>query len=112
VGLFDRLQKEIEIHEKGGGVTVADVLTLPEPQRKVMSMIIRRRLMTFDELIEVTKEDAEDLTKALAELVEMGYLLEADVSGVLQYKVIFSRKRGRKVPFNVWDTLGGRVEKE
>ncbi len=109
MGLFDRLQKEIEIHEKGGGVTVADVLMLPPPLRKIMNLVMRLRVISPEELAEATGQGEEELAQNLASLVEKGYLLEIDVSGERKYKVIFSRKRGRHVPLNVWDTLGERL---
>lgn len=112
MGLFDRIQKEIEIHEKGGGVSVIDVLELPPRLRKIMNLVMRRRLVSLEELVEATEQAPEQVRDCLSRLMDKGYLLEIERGEECQYRVIFSRKRGRKVPLNVWDTLGGRVGEE
>ena len=55
----------------------------------------------------VQREAAAD---QMADLVEKGYLREMEVAGEFKYKVIFARKRGRRVPLDLWQSLGDRVE--
>ena len=109
-GLFRRLQEDLEIQEQGGGLTPADTLMLPDPLRKVVNLVTRRRVMTVDDLVEATGASAEDMAGRLAELVEKGFVREMEVAGELQYKVIFARKRGRHVPLNLWSSLGEKTE--
>jgi hypothetical protein len=109
-GLFRRLQEEIEIQEEGGGITTADVLMLPAPLREIINLVTRRRVMTRAELMAETGVSEEELVDRVAQLVEKGYLREMEVAGEFKYKVIFARKRGRRVPLNLWQSLGDRVE--
>jgi predicted HTH transcriptional regulator len=109
-GLFRRLQEDLEIQEEGGGLTPADTLMLPDPLRKVVNLITRRRVMTVPELAEATGASSEEIAARLAELVEKGFVREMEVAGELKYKVIFARKRGRHVPLDLWASLGDKVE--
>jgi len=41
-GLLDRLNKEMEAREKASALSMADVLTLPDAQRKLFNWMMRQ----------------------------------------------------------------------
>jgi len=43
-------------------------------------------------------------------LVEKGYLRTFEVEGEQHYKAFLARRRRRKVPLNIWEALGDKVE--
>ncbi|HEX2988059.1 MAG TPA: hypothetical protein VHS06_07815 [Chloroflexota bacterium] len=42
MGVFDRLQDEMVAREKAAGLTMADVLSLPDPERRLFNWVMRR----------------------------------------------------------------------
>ncbi len=105
--LFGKIQEEIEIRERREGITAADILTLPAPQRRVLNKITRSGEMSLTQLSQEVNIPLSELEPMLETLVEKGYLNRR--SQVL-YRVSFGKKEGRALPLGLWDSLGQRTE--
>lgn len=110
MGIFGRIQSEIEAREKHEGITPADLLDLSEPLRRLMSRITREGEMTVEVAAEQVGESPENAREMLDALVEKGYLeREAREEGWV-YRTRFARKRGREIPAGIWSALGQRAK--
>ena len=110
MGIFDRIQAEIEAQEKQEGITPADLLDLSPPLRSLMTQIIRAGEMTVDDAAKQLGESATNTRKTLDGLVEKGYLQRKETAEGWLYKTRFARKRGRDIPPGIWSALEQRTK--
>ncbi len=108
-GLFGRLQNELEARDKAAGLTIADVLDLPDALRNAVNWLMRQEDVTLCQVTEYLQQDEKDAQTMLTTLVEKGFVREFLVKGVPRYRVrIASRKR--ELPPNIWHALDDRIE--
>ncbi len=105
---FEYLRQEIETRTKVKGITPIDMLGLPAPLGDIFDKIMRRGLMTVEEMsgeLDLAHEEADQLARLL---VDKGYLRPIDgVTGKeYAYQIRFAIKRKRRLPRNIWDSLG------
>lgn len=108
-GLFDRLQSEIDQREGSAGFSPADLLTLSPELRKLMQALTRKGALTAEALAKEIDMPAAALVPLMDGLIEKGFVAEVDVAGVAWYKAVLARRRGREVPFNIWEALQERT---
>jgi hypothetical protein len=108
--LFDRLQGELEAREKSPGLTMSDILSLPDPFGRLCNWMLRCQQATVPEVAAFLQEDEAQAAATLAGLVERGFAMQVDVQGVTYYRVRLAAKRGRNIPLNLWQALEGKVE--
>lgn len=104
-GLFDRLQTEIDQRERSAGYSPADLLTLSPELRKLIQTLTRKGASTTDVLAAEIDMPAAELGPLLDALIENGFVAAVDVAGTTWYKAVLARRRGREVPFNIWEAL-------
>ncbi len=109
-GLFGRLQSELEGREKAAGLSMADVLALPDPLRRLMNWLIRAEEVGLADVASRLDQPEESARGIVAELVERGFVRELTVRGEARYRVRLSPTRPRRVPLDVWSALDERVE--
>ncbi len=111
-GLFDRIEGEMAAREKSPGLSMADLLTLPEPQSGLLKWMIRQRVTAFADVVAFLGEDEAHARRVLADLIDKGWIRELEIRGVTQYRVRLAPKRGRALPANLWQALSDKVEGE
>ncbi len=111
-GLFERLDKELCAREKAAGLSMADVLDLPDDLRRLFNWMMRQEEVGLADVAAYLKKDEPSARKLLADLVERCFIREIHVGGELRYRVRLAPKRGREVPLNIWQALGEKTEKE
>lgn len=101
---FEALQQELAGLTKMDGVTVVEIMALPEPLaatlRKMMKESLSLAALTAEIQLPV------DETRQIMEiLIEKGYVKTEDQSdqGGQVYKVYFARTRKQKLPANLFD---------
>ncbi len=125
MGIFDRIQGEIEARDKQEGITLAELLDLSPSLRRLMNRITREGGLTATaaaEHLEESPRSGDDpygtmpygtspanTQKMLDELVEKGYLERDKQEGDWVYQTRFARKRARKIPVGIWSALGERT---
>ncbi len=111
MGLFNRLQGELEAQEKASGLSMADVLSLPDSLRKLCNwMLKQKRDVTLEEVVTYTKQSEPETRQMLADLVEKGFVRELSFKTGPVYRVRLARKAGKDIPLNLWDSLGEKTE--
>lgn len=119
MGLFDRLQNELEDRAKEGGISPLDLATLPPRLRKIMRLMLREVEMTYVELREATAKmdemdrlsDAE-LTEALNSLASQSWLVKLGQDEMITYKVNLRRKGPSSLASGIWATLDDKMTSE
>ncbi|MCX6022375.1 MAG: hypothetical protein NTZ05_11730, partial [Chloroflexi bacterium] len=111
MGLFDRLQSELSARDKAEGLSMADVLALPDTQRQLCNWLIRQGGASLPDLLARFNQDEAATQEALALLVEQAFVQESTVDGVRRYKMRLSARRRQQVPLNIWQALDAKVEK-
>ena len=112
MGIFKHLQGEIDERDKREGITLAELLDLPTPLRRLMKQITRKGEMSADDAAKFVDETPEDASQMLNSLVEKGYLEREQREGQWYYRIRFARKRGRSLPPGIWSALGDSTKKK
>ena len=108
MGIFDRMQKEIEAREKKEGITLSALLDLSPPLRRLMNRITREGQLSVKEAAELLGETPANAQQTLDAFVEKGYLEREQQEGEWVYRTRFARKRPRQIPAGIWSALGER----
>lgn len=111
--LFDRLQNELNAREKARGLSMADVLSLPDAERKLMNWLLDQQEVSFAELVAHTGESKQSLSSMIDALVAQGFLRKIDRGAGEEnicYQVRFARKRGATLPLNIWSALDDKID--
>ena len=74
VGLFDRLQSEIETRQRVEGITPADLLDVSPELQRIINMILRQGEMSLAEIVFQLDMKPSEVKELLETLVEKGYL--------------------------------------
>lgn len=109
-GLFGRLAAELTAREKTPGLTMSDVLNMPDDQRQLFTWLLRQRTPGLTEVARFLGRDEAAAQAVLAGLVEQGLVREFEQRGTRRYQVRLAPKRGRTMPANLWQALDDKVE--
>jgi len=109
-GLFGRLEAELTAREKSPGLTMSDVLDMPDGQRQLINWLLRQRIADLAQVAHFLDCDEAAVRETLAGLVEGGLVREFEQRGTLRYQVRLAPKRGRTMPENLWQALDDKVE--
>ena len=110
-GLFDRLRQEMDAQEKAAGLSMADILTLPEHERRLFNWMMREGEVGLADVAAHEGQEEMATHSMIASLVEKGFIRQYEVRGEVRYKVRLAPKKGRDVPLNIWQTLDEKVER-
>jgi hypothetical protein len=112
-GVFDRLQKRLEIEAQEGGISPLDLADLPPLLRKIMRYLLREYELTYAEILEWAEDlsDAEraELDPALDELTRQFWLIRRGEGERVRYQANLRRKAGSKLAQGVWGALNSRI---
>ncbi len=112
MGLFNRLQGELDAREQSPGLRMSDLLTLPEPQCGLLNWMLRQVQVGLGEVAAFLQRDEDGARALLADLREQGFVREIEMRGATTYRVRLAPKRGRAVPADLWQALEDKVETE
>ncbi|MBN1978390.1 MAG: hypothetical protein JW918_13415 [Anaerolineae bacterium] len=108
MGIFDRMKKEIDAREKQEGITLADLLDLSPPLRRLMNRITREGQLSIEGAAELLEETPANAQQTLNAFVEKGYLEREQQEGKWIYRTRFARTRPRQIPAGIWSAVEGR----
>lgn len=117
-GLFDRLQSELDAREKAAGLSMADVLMLPDSLRALVNWMLDQEQIRFSAIVAHSGQSEADARAMVAKLVERGFIsrLENRMESKVEreddaiYRIRFARKRGATLPLNVWRALDNKLD--
>ena len=93
---FGSLGTQHPADKSTNGLSIADILMLPDTQRRVVQWMMRQGDCTLQQVAANTEQDEGDAAIALYELMEQGYVQEIDVEGETFYRVRLASKEGIK----------------
>lgn len=110
MGIFKHLQGEIDEREKREGITLAELLDLSPPLRRLMNRITRHGELSLSDAAAELEEPLEETQSMLNSLVEKGYLLREKQESDWIYRTRFARKRGTSLPPGIWSALSPKAQ--
>lgn len=109
-GLFGRLQQELAAREKVAGLTMADILSLPNDERQLINWMVRAGEVTLAEVVAQLGQDEATVQARLAALIEKGFMREIPSQGETHYQIRMAPRRKRNLPDNLWQALDSLIE--
>jgi hypothetical protein len=109
-GLFGRLEQEIDAREKTPGLSMADIISLPDGLRRLVNWMVRERQVEAESAAAFIGEDVDSVRALLADMIEQGYVTEFEMRGETYYRVRLAARRGRDIPLDIWDCLDDKCE--
>src|SRR5262249_7740164 len=105
--MFEFLHRDLEQRADLQGITMADVLDLPEPLCTALKRMVRGRSVLLSEFAAALDSGVAEARAVGAALVEKGYLIYAERrhSDEAIYRARFARVQGRNLPDAIWETL-------
>ncbi len=115
-GIFDRLQKRMEVEAQKDGISPLDLQSLPPLMRKIMRYLLREYEMFYPEICEWAKELPEeerpsqaDLDQALETLSKHFWLIKRGEGERVRYQANLRRKSGSRLDQSAWNTLDSKI---
>ncbi len=109
-GLFGRVQSELDARGKTPGLSMADILELPESLRALINWMMRQEDVTLQEISAYLQQDQTHACAMLGELVEKGFVREVPIKGEQRYRVRLAPKRKKDIPSDLWKALDDKIE--
>lgn len=107
-------QSERSPEKKAGisaSIAVADILALPEPERKLVNWMRRQEAPTLREVAAEMGGDEEEAIAILQVLIKKGFVEQQNRAGQLSYQIVLAPKRGREVPTGLLQSLNQKLAK-
>ena len=112
MGLFDRLQDEIDARGRQEGLSPIDLLDLPQGLATIAKKIVRKNGMSLTEIAEDMGQTPTEAQAVLDELVAKGLIRRVEVNEEIWYKARFARKADKKLSLGVWSALDNILDPE
>jgi amino acid permease len=87
------------------GLSLADVIALPDSEADLVGWIARRGEVSLREVAERAGEDTAAARALVAALVERGVVAETSAAGERRYAARAAARRGGRLPAQVWQAL-------
>jgi len=94
------------------GLSLTDVLALPDSQTELVGWIARHGEVSLPEIAERTGGDASAARALVASLVERGVVAETRQAGEPRYTARAAMRRGGRLPAEIWKALGAHEAAE
>jgi hypothetical protein len=116
-GVFDRLQRQLDIQKRERGISALEIAALPPNLRKIMRLMLREVVIKYNDLCkqieqlpEANRLSKSELDAALDILVEQNWLVRMGEGEFLSYRVNLRRKAGSTLGQDVWASLNAKIE--
>ncbi|MGB0388628.1 MAG: hypothetical protein ACPGWR_27725 [Ardenticatenaceae bacterium] len=105
--ILTRCQEELKKRPQTRGISLAEVLDLPEPLDLMLNKIIRQRSMTINQMAATFDLKPAQMQQLAELLLEKGILRTAkpNSNGETRYRVYLTRTHQRSASSNVWDKI-------
>ena len=111
-GLFEWLQRELEEQEKADGLTMTEILTMPDPLRQLVNWMLRQQSVDFAEIVAFVGEDETTSRAMLESLMERGVVHRISNDDTARYHVRMASRRGRQIPIDIWQALEEKIRED
>ena len=92
------------------GLSMANLLTLPDPLRQAVTWMMRQGPVSPAEVAEHINQDEDAARTTLEALAEQGFVQRTEVEGEVRYGTQLAHRRGRGLPEEIWQALDEMVE--
>lgn len=103
--LFDQIRAESLESLKMSGLSMADVMMLPDTLRDFINWIMRQQEVSVAAVADYIGEGEEVAQQLIELLLAQGFLQQLDVEGVPRYRLRLAAKQKRQLPKNIWQAL-------
>jgi predicted transcriptional regulator len=110
--VFGRLQTELDAREKAAGLSMADILALPDELRRLVNWILRQEEVSLQQIAAHVGRDEATTHALIAELVERGFVRDMNLKGEQRYRVRLAPKKQRDLPADLWRALNQKLEQQ
>lgn len=94
-----------EEHESHSGLSMSDVLTLPDFEQKLVTWMVRQKEVSLAEVVAYMEEEEGVVVTTLNSLKEQGFVQEIDGDGELHYRPCLAAKPKSRASKNLWQAL-------
>jgi predicted transcriptional regulator len=94
-----------EENESSSGLSMADVLTLPDFEQKLVTWLVRKKEANLPEIAAYMEQEEDSVSTTLDALKEQGFVKELDVDGERHYRPCLAPKQQSRASKNLWQTL-------
>jgi hypothetical protein len=115
-GIFDRLQKKMDVESQKDGISPLDLATLSPLLRKIMRYMLREYELMYSEICQWAAELPEgerpsqaELDQALETLSKQFWLIKRGEGERVRYQANLRRKAGSKLAQGVWNVLDTKI---
>jgi len=115
-GIFDRLQKRMDVETQSEGISPLDLAALPPLLRKIMRYMLREYELLYSEICEwvagLPEEERPgqaELDQALEVLSKQFWLIKRGEGARVRYQANLRRKAGSKLAAGVWNVLDTKI---
>jgi hypothetical protein len=115
-GIFDRLQKQLEVEAQKDGISPLDLADLPPLMRKIMRHLLREYELLYPEICQWAKELPEeerpkqtDLDQALETLSKQFWLIKRGEGERVRYQANLRRKAASRLGQSAWNALDSKI---
>jgi hypothetical protein len=115
-GIFERLQKQMEVEAQKDGISPLDLKGLPPLMRKVMRHLLREYELFYPEICEWAEGLPEeerptktDLDQALETLSRQFWLIKRGEGKRVRYQANLRRKAGSTLDKSAWNALDAKI---
>jgi hypothetical protein len=111
-GIFDRVEGELAAREKSPGLSMSDVLELPDPLDRLCKWILRLRQVSMGDVVGFLEGDEPLAQRSIEDLLDRGFIREVSMGEATYYRVRLAPTRKRQIPLDLWQALSEKVEGE
>ncbi len=94
-----------EENETNSRLSMADVLTLPEVEQKIVTWMVRKKEVSLAEVAAYMEQEEERISTTLNALKEQGFVQELEVEGERHYRPCLAPKQKSRASKNLWQSL-------
>jgi hypothetical protein len=111
-GIFDRLEGELAAREKSPGMSMSDVLALPDPLDRLCTWMLRQQQVSMGDVVDFLEQDEQQARQCLDDLLDRGFIREVVIGETKRYQARLAPTRKREIPLDLWQALQDKVEGE
>jgi len=115
-GVFDRLQRQLDIQKRESGISALEIVDLPPNLRKIMRLMLREVVMKYTDLVKAVEAmplanrlTKNELDQSLGTLVTQNWLLRSGEGEFVNYRVNLRRRAGSALNKDIWAALDSRI---